>query len=86
MRAYGRCLAGQAEGPVVRLHEVCRAERIELCSGDRIRWTHDDDGLGLVNSRTAEALRVGRGASPYACRPAVDECCSRAFRSSEDLW
>ena len=41
--------------------EVYRAEGIELRSGDRIRWTRNDDGLGLVNSRTAEVLRVGNG-------------------------
>ena len=41
--------------------EVYRAEGIELRSGDRIRWTRNDAGLGLVNSRTAEVLRVGNG-------------------------
>ena len=41
--------------------EVYRAEGIELRCGDRIRWTRNDAGLGLVNSRTAEVLRVGNG-------------------------
>ena len=37
------------------------AEEIELRAGDRIRWTRNDTGLGLVNSRTAEVLRVANG-------------------------
>ena len=41
--------------------EVYRREDIELRAGDRIRWTHNDAGLGLVNSRTAEVLSVGNG-------------------------
>ena len=41
--------------------EVYRSEGIELRAGDRIRWTRNDDGLGVVNSRTAEVLRVGNG-------------------------
>ena len=41
--------------------EVYRAEEIELRAGDRIRWTRNDAGLGLVNSRTAEVLRVSNG-------------------------
>ena len=41
--------------------EVYRAEAIELRAGDRIRWTRNDDGLGVVNSRTAEVLRAGNG-------------------------
>ena len=41
--------------------EVYRAEEIELRAGDRIRWTRNDAGLGLVNSRTAEVLRVAGG-------------------------
>ena len=42
--------------------EVYRAEEIELRAGDRIRWTRNDAGLGLVNSGTAEvaAVRDGR--------------------------
>ena len=42
--------------------EVYRAEEIELRAGDRIRWTRNDAGLGLVNSGTAEvaAVRGGR--------------------------
>ena len=38
--------------------EVYKVEDIELRAGDRIRWTRNDAGLGLVNSRTAEVLRV----------------------------
>ena len=41
--------------------EVYRTEGIELRAGDRIRWTRNDAGLGLVNSRTAEVLSVGNG-------------------------
>ena len=35
---------------------------MELRAGDRIRWTRNDAGLGLVNSQTAEvtAVRDGR--------------------------
>ena len=41
--------------------EVYRAEEIELKAGDRIRWTRNDAGLGLVNSRTAEVVAVKEG-------------------------
>ena len=41
--------------------EVYRAEEIDLRAGDRIRWTRNDAGLGLVNSRTAEVLKVANG-------------------------
>ena len=41
--------------------EVYRAEGIELRAGDRIRWTRNDAGLGLVNSRTAEVAEVRDG-------------------------
>ena len=41
--------------------EVYRAEGIELRAGDRIRWTRNDAGLGLVNSRNAEVLSVADG-------------------------
>ena len=41
--------------------EVYRAEEIELRAGDRIRWTRNDAGLGLVNSRTAEVLSIANG-------------------------
>ena len=41
--------------------EVYRREDIELRNGDRIRWTRNDAGLGLVNSRTAEVFSVGNG-------------------------
>ena len=41
--------------------EVYRVEEIELRAGDRIRWTRNDAGLGLVNSRTAQVLKVADG-------------------------
>ncbi len=41
--------------------EVYRSEGIELRAGDRIRWTRNDDGLGVVNSRTAEVMSVANG-------------------------
>ncbi len=41
--------------------EVYRVEEIELRAGDRIRWTRNDAGLGLVNSRTAEVMKVANG-------------------------
>ena len=41
--------------------EIYRAEGIELRAGDRIRWTRNDAGLGLVNSRTAEVAEVKGG-------------------------
>ena len=41
--------------------EVYRADGIGLRAGDRIRWTRNDAGLGLVNSRTAEVAAVKDG-------------------------
>ena len=41
--------------------EVYRSEGIELRAGDRIRWTRNDAGLGVINSRTAEVLGVTNG-------------------------
>ena len=41
--------------------EVYRREDIELRAGDRIRWTRNDAGLGLVNSRSAEVFSVANG-------------------------
>ena len=38
--------------------EVYRAEEIELRAGDRIRWTRNDMGLGLLNSGVAEVAKV----------------------------
>ena len=38
--------------------EVYRTETMELRAGDRIRWTRNDTGLGLVNSDTAEVAAV----------------------------
>ena len=41
--------------------EVYRRESIELRAGDRIRWTRNDKGLGVVNSGTAEVMGVRNG-------------------------
>ena len=41
--------------------EVYKVEEIQLRAGDRIRWTRNDAGLGLVNSRTAEVVAVKNG-------------------------
>ena len=38
--------------------EVYRTESMELRAGDRIRWTRNDTGLGLVNSDTAEVASI----------------------------
>ena len=46
--------AGAKRGGV----EVYRSEGIDLRAGDRIRWTRNDAGLGLVNSHTAEVAAV----------------------------
>ena len=42
--------------------EVYRVANMELRAGDRIRWTRNDAGLGLVNSQAADvaAVRDGR--------------------------
>ena len=41
--------------------EVYRKETMELRAGDRIRWTRNDAGLGLVNSQIAEVTAVNDG-------------------------
>ncbi len=41
--------------------EVYRTDTVELRAGDRIRWTRNDKGLGVVNSGTAEVLGVRNG-------------------------
>ena len=41
--------------------EVYKVESMELRAGDRIRWTRNDAGLGLVNSQTAEVTAVKDG-------------------------
>ena len=46
--------------------EVYRSERIELRAGDRIRWTRNDNGLGLINSQTAEVAGVKNGTVTFA--------------------
>ena len=45
--------------------EVYRAETMELRAGDRVRWTRNDTGLGLVNSQTAEVAAVRGGAVTF---------------------
>ncbi len=53
----GGTTAAWKPGQVAGRHggsEVYRAEPIELRAGDRVRWSRNDKGLGLVNSRTAE--------------------------------
>ena len=41
--------------------EVYRTESMELRAGDRIRWTRNDQSLGVVNSGMAEVLGVRKG-------------------------
>ena len=41
--------------------EVYRTESMEIRAGDRIRWTRNDPGLGLVNGQTAEVTAVSNG-------------------------
>ena len=41
--------------------EVYKVDSMELRAGDRIRWTRNDAGLGLVNSETAEVTAVADG-------------------------
>ena len=41
--------------------EVYATESMELRAGDRIRWTRNDAGLGLVNNQTAEVTAVSNG-------------------------
>ena len=48
------CQVGAKRGAV----EIYRTESMELRAGDRIRWTRNDTGLGLVNSDTVEAASV----------------------------
>ena len=51
------CRVGGRRGAV----EVHRTETIELRADDRIRWTRNDAGLGLADSRTAETRSVEGG-------------------------
>ena len=46
--------------------EVYRAETVELRAGDRIRWTRNDTGLGVVNSGAAEVLGIRNGRVTFA--------------------
>ena len=46
--------------------EVYRSESMELRQGDRIRWTRNDNELGLINSQTAEVTRVKNGTVTFA--------------------
>ena len=56
--------------------EVYRTDAIELREGDRIRWTRNDMGLGLVNSATAEVARP----TPRRARHRRPRGASRAAR------
>ena len=40
--------------------EVYRSEKLVLRAGDRVRWTRNDPGAGLVNGETATVERVER--------------------------
>ena len=46
--------------------EVYRSESMELRQGDRIRWTRNDNELGLINSQTAEVTGVKNGTVTFA--------------------
>ena len=46
--------------------EVYRCESFELRAGDRIRWTKNDNRLGLINSQTAEVTGVKKGTVTFA--------------------
>ncbi len=61
--ADGRAVAWEPNRIAARAGgvEVYRSEEIELRAGDRIRWTRNDAGLGLVNSGTAEVAAVREG-------------------------
>ena len=48
--------------------EVYQAEGIELCVGDRIRWTRNDGGLCRVNSQTAEVTAANGRAGDVPAR------------------
>ena len=41
--------------------EVYRSDNMEIREGDRIRWTRNDAGLGLVNSAIAEVAGAKHG-------------------------
>ena len=41
--------------------EVYRGVAMELRAGDRVRWTRNDPGAGLVNGATATVQRIERG-------------------------
>ena len=66
--------------------EVYKSEAMELRAGDRIRWTRNDTGLGLVNSQTAEvaAVRKRHGDVPPRRRahagPARGRCAASPCR------
>ena len=65
--ADGRSVAWEPERLAARTGgvEVYRGEEMELRTGDRIRWTRNDAGLGLVNSQTAEVAAVKNGAVTF---------------------
>ena len=61
--ADGRAVAWEPNRLAARAGgvEVYRSDEIELRAGDRIRWTRNDAGLGIVNSGTAEVAAVRGG-------------------------
>ncbi len=65
--ADGRTVAWEPEKIAARSGgiEVYRGEEMELRAGDRIRWTRNDTGLGLVNSQTAEVAAVKNDAVTF---------------------
>ncbi len=61
--ADGRSVAWEPERIAARSGgvEVYRVMEMELRAGDRVRWTRNDAGLGLVNSGAAEVAAVRDG-------------------------
>jgi len=54
--------------------EVYRAETIELRAGDRIRWTRNGAGLGLVNGSGLSTTAALISAVPVVARPGFVLC------------
>ena len=43
----------------IRYHiKLCESVPMEICAGDRIRWTHNDHRRGLLNGETATVARI----------------------------
>ena len=54
---------------------------IELRSGDRVRWTRNDVGLGLVKCHTAEVAAAGNGKVSFRLENGRMLSLSKATRS-----